>query len=529
MPFARKIATRKPTERCDHPRRSTRCQPENVSRSTSSGISERVFLANSSPANRAGAIICSIFLALVISSIGIPKAQATRPPASLKETLQQVFPSARVRLDGVIEKSDGSLFVPLIPKTVNTKVAPGLTSKFPLKAPVLFSFSNGWYYLKLADKDGKKLLALPAGLKEDEKKKISACLLPSDLIVPTNMFVSPELKPCVGELTIAVLGQSTSPANTPKDPEFKPVPTTTTKVSEVGIVAVTSPQTGKISLLGSAALDKLIDLPTDGTPGGMATAGGKLYIADQTKHRVLIVDPIKREFIGQIDFPPGSGPKDVAAQPDGSFLYVSECAANKISIVEIATQKVLMRTLVPAGPTKVKLTPDGYTLVVLNVPAGKVSFISTLNQKLVGVCSVGHMPSKVVITGDSRTAFITNRMSNTVSVVDIAQRKVIRTIPTGESPTGIAISPDGMRLFVANAKENSVTVFDLSKMEKVKDITLPIDVEFPGDLLQFPDGRRMLVTSAATDTLGMLNLETLEFEKQSALGSTSVDLLWIPQ
>ncbi len=473
------------------------------------------------------AIVLSI--AFATTFLAAQEACATRPPALLKDALQQTFPNARVRLDGVIEKADGQLFVPLIPKTVIAKAAPGLSSKFPPKAPILFSFSNGWHYLQLVDKDGKKVLALPPGLKEEEKKKLIACTLPPDLIVPTGMVISSELKPTLGDLSIAILGQSTgTTSSTTKPPEQTPVAAKPT-ASEVGIIAVTSPQTGKITLLGSAALEKQIELPTDGTPGGMATAGGKLYIADQTKHRVLIVDPVKREFIGQIDFLPGSGPKDVAAQRDGTFLYVSECAANKIAIVELATQKVLMRTLVPAGPTRLKLTPDGYTLVVLNVPAGKVSFISTLNQKLVGVCSVGHMPSNVAITSDSRTAFITNRMSNTVSVVDIAQRKVVRTIPTGESPTGIALSPDGMRLYVANAKENSVGIYDLNKMEKIKDAIMPIDVEFPGDILQFPDGRRMLVSSAATDTLGMLNLETLEFEKQPPLGSTSVDLIWIPQ
>jgi YVTN family beta-propeller protein len=475
------------------------------------------------------AIALAVMLCAAISNAA--PVSATRPPATLKVTLQQTFPNARVRLDGVIEKSDGSLFIPLIPKAVNLKAAPGLISKYPPKAPVLYSFSNGWHYLKLEDKDNKKILALPAGLKEEEKKKLTACTLPPDLIVPTGMFVSPELKPTLGELTIAVVGEAASTSNS-ANANSKPQLTIKTPIatnSTTGIIAVTSPQTGKITLLGSTNLDKLIELPTDGTPGGMATAGGKLYIADQTKHRVLIVDPVKKEFCGQIDFPPGSGPKDVASQLDGTFLYVSECAANKIAVVELASQKVLMRTLVPAGPTRLELTPNGYTLVVLNVPAGKVSFISTLNQKLLGVCQVGHMPSNIFITKDSRTAFVTNRMSNTISVIDIAQKKVVRTMPTGESPTGIAVSPDETKLFVANAKENTVSVFDLSNMEKIKDIILPIDVEFPGDLLLVPDNRRMLVTSAATDTLGMLNLETLEFEKQPALGCTSVDLLWIPQ
>jgi YVTN family beta-propeller protein len=464
-----------------------------------------------------------------------PAGHATRPPEALKETLKKTFPSARVRLDGVIENSDGTLYIPLIPKTLNTKVVPGVSAKYPAQGTILYAFSNGWYYLKLVDKGGKKILALPA-LKDDEKKKVVACSLPTDLIVPNNMFVGPELKSAIGELQIAILDGTTAATTTtataqptppPKESGQQPVAKPDT-VSSEGIVAVTSPQTGKIAMLGNG-LNKLVELPTDGTPGGMAIANKKLFIADQTKNRVLIVDPQTREFAGQIDFPPGSSPKDVASQADGTFLYVSECAANKIAIVELATQKILMHTLVPAGPTRIKITPNGYTLVVLNVPAGKVSFISTLNQKLVGVLAVGGMPSDVIISNDSRTAYVSNRLSNTISVLDITQKKVVKTLPTGEGPTGLALSKDGGKLFVANAKDNSISVFDLSNYSKIKDITLPIDVEFPSDIMMLPDGQRMLVTSAATDTLGMLNVDSLEFEKQPALGCTSVDLIWVPQ
>jgi YVTN family beta-propeller protein len=176
-----------------------------------------------------------------------------------------------------------------------------------------------------------------------------------------------------------------------------------------------------------------------------------------------------------------------------------------------------------------EVAPNGYTLLVLNVPAGKVSFISTLNQKLVGVVGVGGMPSDVMISKDSRIAYVSNRLSNTVSVIDVTQKKVLRTMQTGEGPTGMALSKDGARLFVANAKENSISVFDLKTHTKIKDVSLPIDVEFPSDIMLMPDGQHMLVTSAATDTLGMLNVETLEFEKQQTLGCTSVDLIWIPQ
>ncbi len=467
------------------------------------------------------AILLAMTIVLFVS--WIPHGKATRPPESLKTTLKSVFPSAKVRLDGVIETSDGSLFIPLIPKSVKSGT-PGLSAQYPQSEPTLFAFTNGWYYLKLIDRAGKKILALPPGLKADEKQRICVCSLPQDLIVPSDMAVVPELKNTVGELTISIMTSSTQP-EVVAQPAAKKDPVA---VGKNGIIAVASPQTGKIVILGNQ-MEKLTELPTDGTPGGMACADGKLFIADQTKNRVLIVDTQTKEFSGQIDFPPGSGPKDIAAPAEGPFLYVSECAANKVAIVELATRKIMMHTFVPAGPTRLALTPNGYTLIVLNVPAAKVSFISTLNQKVIGVLPVGTMPNDVAITNDSRTAFITNRLSNTISVIDITQKKLIRTVTTGEGPTGIALNSDNTKLFIANAKDNTISVLDLPAMTKNKDVTLPIDVEFPSDIMMLADGKHLLVTSAATDTLGVLNAETLEFEKQPKLGCTSVDLLFIPQ
>ncbi len=43
------------------------------------------------------------------------------------------------------------------------------------------------------------------------------------------------------------------------------------------------------------------EFPTEGTLSQMVAVGGFLYISDQAKARVLILDPNKREFVGQID------------------------------------------------------------------------------------------------------------------------------------------------------------------------------------------------------------------------------------
>src|SRR5262245_24837213 len=53
---------------------------------------------------------------LTLLTLHCQQAQATRLPDPLKEALKVTFPQSNIRLDGVVQTKDGSLFLPLIPK-----------------------------------------------------------------------------------------------------------------------------------------------------------------------------------------------------------------------------------------------------------------------------------------------------------------------------------------------------------------------------------------------------------------------------
>jgi DNA-binding beta-propeller fold protein YncE len=125
-------------------------------------------------------------------------------------------------------------------------------------------------------------------------------------------------------------------------------------------------------MLAEGTFKKIAEFPTEGTPGGMAYADGKLYIADQSKNRILKLDPLRKQFIGQMDLPAHSAPKGVAALPDGELLYVSESGSSSIAVFEAKDDRLLVRTKVLSGPGRLAVTPNGSTLLVLNVPAGKL-------------------------------------------------------------------------------------------------------------------------------------------------------------
>jgi len=471
----------------------------------------------------------SIYLSLFVLIFILQSVEATRLPAELKTYLARELPLERIRLDGSFETKRGQLFLPLVPNNLSKQTSlPNLVSSFPdKKDPVLLIFDNGWCFLRVIAHGNLRTVVSPNTLPPKLSKFLFGAKFSPDLIVPDKFALPKSLKPLAPELAVNYFDDS---------PTVKP----SVSLREKRVVAskslhnahnaifITSPNTGNITLLADGTFEKITDFRTDGTPSGMAYANGKLYITDQTKCRILKLDPSLKQFIGQIDLPAKSAPKDVAALPDGKLIYASESAINSVSVFETDTDKLLVRIRGISGPTRLIVTPNGSLLLVINVSSGKVSLVSTQNQRLLGSIKVGTLPNAVAISSDSERAYISNRVSNTISIVDLPKRLVLQTLHVGSAPTGLVLDDTDTKLFVANAKDNTISVFDIKSYKKLNDIKLPLDVDFPGSITLLPDHKHVLVSSETTEAIGILNIETNAFEKQPVIGHPSDQCLCVP-
>lgn len=471
--------------------------------------------------------ILALLFSIALVGILADTANATRLSADLKQLVEQNFPGVKVRIDGALELKNGELLLPIIPGGINVPKwsKPQEEFTYPDQSkPEMVLYNNGWCYLKVVKKGHINTFVLPPSLTEKSRKRIFSGNFPSDLIVPENFVLPNEYKEVVGDLQIKLVGE----AEFNKLGVEQPVAHHASTHSDHGVYVVNSLHSGTLILLDDQKLNKLTEFPTEGTLSQMVAVGGFLYISDQAKARVLILDPNKREFVGQIDLEPKSAPKGIATLPNGQLIYVSESGSNDIAIIEAASRKVLLRTKTPPGPGRLAVTPNGYFLLVLNTASGQLTVISTGNQSVSGSVKVGGMPTAMAVSNDSKHVYITNRLSNTVSVVDLGSRQVVATLPTGNAPTGLAISRNNEKLFVACARDNAIIIFDLKTNQKSGEVRLPLDLEFPGHLELTPDGKKLFVTSEAAESLGLMDLETLTFDAQAHLGHTSHDVIWVP-
>ena len=90
--------------------------------------------------------------------------------------------------------------------------------------------------------------------------------------------------------------------------------------------------------------------------------------------------------------------------------------------------------------TGLVFSPDGARLYVSNGRAGTVSVIDVASRKVVGTAEhVGARCWGIALTPDGRKLYVANGPSNDVAVLDAASLSVVKRIPVGSLPWGVAI------------------------------------------------------------------------------------------
>ncbi len=162
----------------------------------------------------------------------------------------------------------------------------------------------------------------------------------------------------------------------------------------------------------------------------------KLYVANIGSGSVTVIDRTN-DTVKSI--PTGAGAEGIDVLPDGREVWVTNRAANTISILRVADDSVV--ATVPSGgevPIRLKFTPDGRQAWVSNARSNTITVFDVATRKLLDTIAVGAVPVGLLMTPDGRRVFVANTNANQITVVDIAERRVLRSFTTGNEPDGMA-------------------------------------------------------------------------------------------
>ncbi len=100
-----------------------------------------------------------------------------------------------------------------------------------------------------------------------------------------------------------------------------------------------------------------------------------------------------------------------------------------------------------------------------------------------------------------------------VAYVDRATGEIVRSVPVGDHPCDMVESPDGRRLFVANANTNTVSVIDIAAARVAETISSALAPHLPygstpNGVALTPDGSTLYVANADNNYIAVMDVRT---------------------
>ncbi len=135
--------------------------------------------------------------------------------------------------------------------------------------------------------------------------------------------------------------------------------------------------------------------------------------------------------------PVGSGSEGFDVSPDGKEAWVANAGDGTISIIDIASKKVIA-TLAAEVPdaNRLKFTPDGRMVLVSAGP--DLVILDAASHYEIKRLVTGHDSGGVLVQPDGKRAYESCASDNYVVVVDLKTLQVVGHIQAGGGPDGLA-------------------------------------------------------------------------------------------
>lgn len=157
-------------------------------------------------------------------------------------------------------------------------------------------------------------------------------------------------------------------------------------------------------------------------------------------------------------------PVDLVLTADQQWLLTANQTSGTLSLVQVATGKVMAEADAGQRPAALALTPDGRRVLVSGTYSGELVVLSLGEGKLtrLGAIRLGFEPRGIAVAPDGKTAYVALATAHVVAVIDLDKLEVIARIAVGRWPRYLALSADGKRLAVGASGDGGVCVVDTS-------------------------------------------------------------------
>ncbi|MEV6278399.1 serine/threonine-protein kinase [Nocardia sp. NPDC051832] len=194
---------------------------------------------------------------------------------------------------------------------------------------------------------------------------------------------------------------------------------------------------------------------------GISRDGKLIYLPDGDG--LAVFDAETKARVGA-RIPIGRAPGRIWPAPDGGKWFISEYGLLNLAMKDITVYKPgtgAVTTLeIGTSPHDLAFSVDGTRAAVATFNANRVILIDTATETVTGSVDLGTHTAGVALSADGSRAYVALLSTATVSVIDTATATVIDTVRADQEPQSMALSADN-RLYVANTGSSSVSVIAL--------------------------------------------------------------------
>lgn len=178
-------------------------------------------------------------------------------------------------------------------------------------------------------------------------------------------------------------------------------------------------------------------VPLAKLPSHMAfdAASSTVFITQQGSDKVSAIDLATQKI--KWTMPVGKLPAGIAMTPDDKYLLVGIMGKDYVEVIDWRTQKTVKRIKAGMGTHNFRSMGDKRHVFVSNRVSNSINIIDQLTLENVGMIPVPGGPDCMELSADGKTLWATLRWIKKVAVIDVKSKKVIKLIPVGRSPHGV--------------------------------------------------------------------------------------------
>ncbi len=232
---------------------------------------------------------------------------------------------------------------------------------------------------------------------------------------------------------------------------------------------------------------KVIELGAYHRPHGIKFLPGQLrfIVTAEVEKKLLIVDLATWKVEAAIDT--GQNISHMAAlSSDAKRAFVANIGSGSVSVIDLESRELLKIVETGAGAEGICSVPTTREIWVTNRAANTVSVIDEVKLTVVATLKCPKFPIRAEILPDQAHVLVSCAESADLAVFRVSDRKVARRIAMPKSPKetdprrrrlmrfgdssvpiGILVEPDGKRAYIANTFSDIVSVVDLEAWKVV--------------------------------------------------------------